>query len=134
MLGLLHLQRLKMISNSGAHADPSLALAVATAEDLCLALANMMLRESLREQSIRNPLTGLFNRRFVDEYLMQELARAQRMKRQISMVALDIDHFKRINDTFGHSAADALFRAANEALYRAKNAGRNQVVSAPPPA
>ncbi|MDP2238654.1 MAG: sensor domain-containing diguanylate cyclase [Burkholderiales bacterium] len=216
MLGLLHLQRLKNVPINVA-ADPGLALAMAVAEDLCLALANMRLRESLREQSIRDPLTGLFNRRFVDEYLVQELARAQRMKRQISMVALDIDHFKRINDTFGHSAgdvvlkkvstvlrahvrgsdiasriggeefllllaesplrfaaqraedirgaiyempmwyeeknlgqitasfgaaaypdhgstADALFRAADEALYSAKHAGRNQVVSAPPPA
>lgn len=113
MLGLLHLQRLKNISNtsrSETPADPGLALAAVVAEDLGLAHANMRLRESLREQSIRDSLTGLFNRRFVDEFLVRELARAERKTRQLSMIALDIDHFKRINDSFGHSAGDLVLQ------------------------
>jgi diguanylate cyclase (GGDEF)-like protein len=113
MLGLLHLQRLKNISDTsqnGTSADPGLALAVAVAEDLSLAHANMRLRESLREQSTRDSLTGLFNRRFVDEFLVRELARAERKARQLSIIALDIDHFKRINDSFGHGAGDTVLQ------------------------
>jgi len=218
-LGMLHLQGLSNVSStsqSGSPADTNRVLATVVVEDLGLSLANMNLRETLREQSIRDSLTGLFNRRFVDEYLVREMSRAQRKSRQISMIALDIDHFKRINDTFGHSAGDvvlqqvgivlkehirdsdiasrvggeefllllaesplelaakraedvrsaihelsvkyedqdlgritasfgaaafpehghtpeALFRAADEALYRAKHAGRNRVVSARAP-
>lgn len=119
MLGLLHLQRLKNISNISRNetfADPSLALAVAAAEDLSLAHANMRLRESLREQSIRDSLTGLFNRRFLDEFLVREVARAERKTRQLSMIALDIDHFKRINDSFGHSAGDTVLQKVGTIL------------------
>jgi diguanylate cyclase (GGDEF)-like protein len=113
IIGLLHLQCLKNVSNGArieAAADPALALAMAVAEDLSLAHANMRLRESLREQSIRDSLTGLFNRRFVDEFLVRELARAERKTRQLSMIALDIDHFKRINDSFGHGAGDTVLQ------------------------
>jgi len=119
MLGLLHLQRLKNIpdtSQNEASADPTLALAVAVAEDLSLAHANMRLRESLREQSTRDFLTGLFNRRFVDEFLVRELARAERKARQLSMIALDIDHFKRINDSFGHGAGDTVLQKVSAIL------------------
>jgi diguanylate cyclase (GGDEF)-like protein len=119
MLGLLHLQRLKNIPNTSGKSmstDPGLALAVAVAEDLGLALANVRLRELLREQSIRDALTGLFNRRFVEEFLVRELVRAERKTRQLSMIALDIDHFKRINDTFGHGAGDAVLRQVGTIL------------------
>jgi diguanylate cyclase (GGDEF)-like protein len=119
MLGLFHLQHLKTVpdtSQTEASADPGLALAVAVAEDLSLAHANMRLRESLREQSTRDSLTGLFNRRFVDEFLVRELARAERKARQLSMIALDIDHFKRINDSFGHGAGDAVLQRVSVIL------------------
>lgn len=119
MLGLFHLQHLKDVpdnSQNEASADPGLALAVAVAEDLSLAHANMRLRESLREQSTRDSLTGLFNRRFVDEFLVRELARAERKTRQLSMIALDIDHFKRINDSFGHGAGDAVLQKVGVVL------------------
>jgi diguanylate cyclase (GGDEF)-like protein len=119
MLGSLQLRRLTKIaetSESGISADPRVLLAVMVAEDLSFALANMSLRESLHEQSIRDPLTGLFNRRFVDEFLVRELARATRKTRQLSVVVLDIDHFKRINDTFGHSAGDMVLRRVGHIL------------------
>lgn len=119
MLGLFHLQRLKVTSNNSrieTSADTSQALATVVAEDLSLAHANMRLRESLREQSIRDSLTGLFNRRFVDEFLVRELARAERKSRQLSMIALDIDHFKRINDSFGHSAGDTVLQKVSAIL------------------
>jgi diguanylate cyclase (GGDEF)-like protein len=119
LLGLLHLQRVwhtSNVSRSVASPDAGLALAVSVAEDLSLAHADMRLRESLREQSIRDSLTGLFNRRFVDEFLVQELARAERKSRQLSMIALDIDHFKRINDSFGHDAGDTVLKQVSTIL------------------
>jgi diguanylate cyclase (GGDEF)-like protein len=119
MLGLLHLQRLNGIPNDSrteTFDHPSLALALVVAEDLSLAHASLNLRESLREQSIRDSLTGLFNRRFVDEFLVRELARAERKTRQLSMIALDIDHFKRINDSFGHSAGDTVLQKVGTIL------------------
>jgi diguanylate cyclase (GGDEF)-like protein len=119
MLGLFHLQRLTTRSKAagiGMSEDPAVALAVMVSEDLSFALANMSLRESLREQSIRDTLTGLFNRRFFEEFLIRELARAGRKTQQISVVVLDLDHFKYINDTFGHGAGDMVLRSVGPIL------------------
>lgn len=119
LLGLLHLQRLRTAPGSGRRTmsdESSLFLAEAVAEDLSLAVANIALRESLREQSIRDSLTGLFNRRFFEEFLIRELARAGRKTRHISMVLLDLDHFKKINDTFGHGAGDMVLRRVGPVL------------------
>ena len=67
-------------------------------------------REILREQSIRDPLTNLFNRRFLDESLDRELARARRDGVPLALLMIDIDHFKRLNDTYGHPAGDEVIR------------------------
>ncbi|MCL5999456.1 MAG: diguanylate cyclase, partial [Chloroflexi bacterium] len=83
-------------------------LAQAVAEQLSLALANLKLRETLRHQSIRDPLTGLFNRRYLEETFERELQRAARNQSTLGVIMLDIDHFKRFNDTLGHEAGDAL--------------------------
>jgi diguanylate cyclase (GGDEF)-like protein/PAS domain S-box-containing protein len=100
--------------------------ATAIAERISLALANLRLREVLRSQSIRDPLTGLFNRRFMEESLERELRRALRGKQQVALVMLDIDHFKQFNDTFGHQAGDALLRALGNLL---KESTRGQDVA-----
>jgi len=114
-LGVLHLQgdpsRWSPPDASPEHLwEPQQRLAVSVAEHVALALANLRLRETLRSQSIRDPLTGLFNRRYLEETLKRELHRAERGKRPIGVIMLDIDHFKRFNDTFGHNAGDALLR------------------------
>jgi diguanylate cyclase (GGDEF)-like protein len=83
-------------------------LARAAGEQLSLALANLRLQETLRIQSVRDPLTGLFNRRYMEASLERELARARRHGHNVSVLMCDIDHFKRFNDTFGHEAGDAL--------------------------
>jgi diguanylate cyclase (GGDEF)-like protein len=83
-------------------------LALAIGEKLSLALANIALQESVRLQSLRDPLTGAYNRRYLEESLPRELARAARRGRPLSLLAIDIDHFKRINDGFGHDAGDAV--------------------------
>jgi diguanylate cyclase (GGDEF)-like protein/PAS domain S-box-containing protein len=114
-LGVLHVQ----ISPIGGHPADSARedltaskqqLAVSLAEHLALALANLRLRETLRVQSIRDPLTGLFNRRYLEESLERELRRAARNKRTLGTIMLDLDDFKTYNDTFGHEAGDTLLR------------------------
>ena len=77
-------------------------------EQISLSISNLRLQIRLREQSIRDPLTGMFNRRYLDETLTRELSRAQRGKQPISLLVLDIDHFKKYNDMRGHDAGDAL--------------------------
>ena len=76
------------------------------AEQLELALANFRLRETLREQSTRDQLTGLFNRRFMEESLERELRRARREGYSLGLLMMDLDHFKQFNDGFGHAAGD----------------------------
>ena len=86
-------------------------LAVNFAADIALALANLRLRETLRTQSTRDSLTGLFNRRYLTESLDREVRRADRNTRPLGIVMLDLDQFKPFNDTHGHEAGDALLRA-----------------------
>ncbi|WP_194117128.1 sensor domain-containing diguanylate cyclase [Chitinilyticum piscinae] len=69
------------------------------------------LQNQLREQAIRDSLTGLFNRRYLEETLERELARAQREQGALSVIMLDVDHFKQVNDRFGHKAGDEVLRA-----------------------
>ncbi len=76
--------------------------------DAALALTNLRLRKQLEDLSIRDPLTGLFNRRYLEEFFAQELIRSRRKSGALSVVMLDIDHFKRFNDTYGHEAGDAV--------------------------
>jgi diguanylate cyclase (GGDEF)-like protein len=86
------------------------------AETVALACANLRLRETLRYQSIRDSLTGLFNRRYLDETLDREIRRAYRQSRPVSVILLDLDHFKQFNDTLGHGAGDSLLRALGDFL------------------
>ena len=88
----------------------------ATAEQVALGLANLDLRETLRAQSIRDALTGLFNRRFLIESLERECRRSIRAGRPLSVLMLDVDHFKHFNDTFGHEAGDAILKEVGAVL------------------
>lgn len=74
------------------------------------------LQEQLREQALRDPLTGLFNRRYLEETLARELALAERTQHPISLVMLDVDHFKQVNDTFGHPAGDRMLKSLAQLL------------------
>jgi diguanylate cyclase (GGDEF)-like protein/PAS domain S-box-containing protein len=88
----------------------------AVAERISLVLANLRVRDVLRNQSIRDPLTGLFNRRFMEESLEREVRRAARNKESVALLMLDFDHFKLFNDTFGHQAGDVLLRGFGDFL------------------
>ena len=84
-------------------------------ENISLSLANINLRESLKNQAIRDPLTNLFNRRYLDESLKREVQRAGRHETSIGVIMLDVDHFKTFNDSFGHEAGDyVLQRVSSE--------------------
>jgi diguanylate cyclase (GGDEF)-like protein/PAS domain S-box-containing protein len=85
-------------------------LVVTVGEGIKLSLSNLKLREIMREQANRDPLTGLFNRRYLDDTLPRELMHAQRHNSQTCLAMLDIDHFKQFNDTFGHEAGDLILR------------------------
>ncbi|MEJ2110532.1 MAG: GGDEF domain-containing protein, partial [Acidobacteriota bacterium] len=85
-------------------------------EHLPLSIANVKLSEELRMQSINDPLTGLYNRRFMLESLKREILRAERNKTPVSIVMIDIDHFKKFNDTNGHGAGDELLRKVGSFL------------------
>jgi diguanylate cyclase (GGDEF)-like protein len=85
-------------------------LAATFADQVALAVTNLRLRETLRQQSIHDPLTGLHNRRYLQEVMQRELARTERKKNMLAVIILDVDHFKRFNDTYGHEAGDAVLR------------------------
>lgn len=91
-------------------------LALTTAAQLSLALANLALRDTLRALSVRDPLTGLFNRRYMEETLQRELARAERSLDPLVVLQIDVDHFKRVNDEHGHDVGDVVLRAVSDAL------------------
>jgi len=85
-------------------------LAKILADNIGLGIANLKLRESMRNLSIRDQLTGLFNRRYMEEALAQEQHRAKRNAAQLAVIMIDIDHFKQFNDSFGHDGGDAILR------------------------
>jgi diguanylate cyclase (GGDEF)-like protein/PAS domain S-box-containing protein len=107
-LGMLHLGAQSGIADMEAWVASRKRLGAAFAEEVALAVANLNLREKLQAQSIRDPLTGLFNRRYMEESLERELRRATRHGSAVSVLMVDLDHFKQFNDTFGHDAGDML--------------------------
>lgn len=89
---------------------------IAACETASMAMANLRLQETLRTQSLRDPLTGLFNRRYLEASLEREVQRAQRQQHPLSVLMLDLDNFKRFNDHFGHEAGDALLASFGSLL------------------
>ncbi|HMD90715.1 MAG TPA: diguanylate cyclase [Anaerolineaceae bacterium] len=77
---------------------------------------NQALQAMLQEQAIRDGLTGLYNRRYLEETLRRELARADRENYAVSVIMLDIDHFKILNDTYGHQAGDIVLQTLGKQL------------------
>ena len=101
-IGMLHLQFKDYVEISRSTKD----LAETTAQNLALCFANLKLQQKLKYQSLHDPLTGLHNRRYLEESLKNEIDRARRKQQFISVMMLDVDHFKRLNDTYGHRAGD----------------------------
>jgi len=85
---------------------------------LSSALTNIQLKDSLRNQAIRDPLTGLYNRRFMLEAFEQVLNRAERHNSCLAILMIDLDHFKNFNDTYGHEAGDKVLEMVAEQFKR----------------
>lgn len=113
-IGILHFQCIGRVDLS----EPELLLAGTFAEQVGLSISNLRLREALRNQSIRDPLTGLFNRRYLEEMMARETRRAVRSEQGLGVLMLDLDHFKDFNDTCGHEAGDAVLREAASFLVK----------------
>jgi len=112
-LGILHILDgpVKNDQADEAHMAEKCRLAQILADNIGLGIANLKLREDMRNLSIRDPLTELFNRRYMEEALAQELHRTKRNAAQLAVIMIDIDHFKQFNDNFGHDGGDAILRA-----------------------
>ncbi|MCP3955511.1 MAG: diguanylate cyclase, partial [Desulfobacterales bacterium] len=115
VLGLLHIQVPEPSFHSPGPGSKTMlesrqSLALIIAEHLALSLVNMKLRESLKRQSILDPLTGLYNRRFFDESLKREAYSMNRHNYAVGIIMIDVDHFKKLNDTYGHECGDAVLR------------------------
>jgi diguanylate cyclase (GGDEF)-like protein len=82
----------------------------ALAESMSLALSNISLREKLRTQSLRDPLTGLYNRRYMEDALDRYASLAERNGSATTVLMMDLDNFKRLNDQMGHAKGDAVLR------------------------
>jgi diguanylate cyclase (GGDEF)-like protein/PAS domain S-box-containing protein len=112
--GLLHLQA--PCEGDSSVIDHIKGIAVTLTDNISMALANLKLRETLRQQVIHDPLTGLFNRRYLEETLKQEIHRSRRKRSTVGFIMMDLDHFKPFNDTYGHEAGDQLLRALGKFL------------------
>jgi len=113
-LGVLHLEFAgdAIETDPGSENPEAIAqrLGTTVAGQIALSLASLRLRDTLRDQSVRDPLTGLFNRRFLEESLEREMQRAVRKNHPVSILFADLDNFKRFNDTFGHDAGDYVLK------------------------
>ncbi|WP_254430620.1 MULTISPECIES: sensor domain-containing diguanylate cyclase [unclassified Ruegeria] len=112
-VGLLHL---RAIEGQKEGFRDSRKLAQLCAEQISMAIANVRMRDQLHDQSVRDPLTGLFNRRHMTETLRKSISRSQQTGAYLSLIAVDVDHFKKFNDTHGHDAGDMVLRAVGAAL------------------
>lgn len=119
-LGILHLQQRP--SSKSTYTKPSfeepyeginidtMQLAATMADFIALALVNIKLRENLKQEATCDHLTGIFNRRYMEDTLKREISRAKRQKTPLGVIMLDLDHFRRFNNTFGHEAGDLVLQ------------------------
>jgi diguanylate cyclase (GGDEF)-like protein len=115
-IGLLHVQ-----ARAGVDAEAFFAtrrLAQMLAEQISLAIANVRMRDQLQDQSVRDPLTGLFNRRHLTETMRRLLARSTATRQALCILSIDVDFFKKFNDTHGHDAGDMVLRSVGSLLDR----------------
>lgn len=116
-VGMLHI-RFDHTSEAGARIAKSGTFAVRCSEHISMAIANVKLRDELHERSIRDELTGLYNRRFFMDAIRRELASADRTRASMALLSFDADHFKSFNDNHGHDAGDLVLQAISEQLER----------------
>lgn len=123
IIGLLCLEWEYTKNRGEDHQNNQFILSSMIAEQIAIGISNIKLRETLKNQSVRDTLTGLYNRRYIEECLERELQRCVRNKTSLAVIMLDIDHFKRFNDTHGHGAGDAVITAISSVLNEAIRSG-----------
>lgn len=116
-VGLMHLRARQGVEPDAFRASQKLAQMCA--EQISMAIANVRMRDELHERSIRDPLTGLFNRRHMTDALRRMLGTAAKTGGRLAILSLDVDHFKKFNDNFGHDAGDMVLRAVGTAMEQA---------------
>jgi diguanylate cyclase (GGDEF)-like protein len=124
ILGILHLQKHTSDTSSekydaGESSDginEEMQLAVTVFGHLSLTLSNIKLKHSLQQQAICDPLTELYNRRYMEETLVREVHRANRLKAPLGIIMIDLDHFRRFNNTYGHDAGDTVLKEVGKFL------------------
>lgn len=119
ILGVLHLSKLS--GNAMENGIPWAAASIA--ERTAIAISAIRREEQLQIRATRDALTGVYNRRFMEEALAIEQSRAERRGSSIGLMMVDVDHFKRFNDTFGHDAGDAVLRGLGHLLSRTMREG-----------
>lgn len=107
-LGVLHLQMQKSVDE--ALIESHERIAVAMADQIALVLSNLNLRQRLSVLAIRDSLTGLYNRRYMEVSLEHEVQRVRRQQDPLGVIMMDLDNFKHFNDTYGHAAGDEMLR------------------------
>jgi diguanylate cyclase (GGDEF)-like protein len=120
MMGMLHVE-FEISKNKETHEkenyiDSRKRLIKIAADNLALSLVSLKLREALQKQSIKDPLTQLYNRRHMEESLEREIHRCARADIGLGVIMCDVDHFKQFNDTYGHDAGDAVLKAFADLL------------------
>jgi diguanylate cyclase (GGDEF)-like protein len=115
-VGVLHLMAQQATAGPVTADKLHLELLQAAADEVALSTANLRLRDALRQQSICDPLTELYNRRFMDEWLGRELPRSIRTHRPLALLMFDLDNFKRVNDAHGHECGDVVLREVGKYL------------------
>lgn len=108
--GMLHVRPCEKVRSETHLGERSFKIACKCAEQISLAIANVKLSQELKDQSTKDPLTGLFNRRYFAERCSREITRTQQGSVTSSLLYLDLDHFKRFNDNFGHDAGDIVLK------------------------
>jgi diguanylate cyclase (GGDEF)-like protein/PAS domain S-box-containing protein len=114
-LGIIHFQ---IPGGKLEVSESEISLVGTFADQIGLSIANIRLCEALRGQSIRDPLTGLFNRRYLEETFDREMHRVARAKQPLGVLIIDLDHFKKFNDKFGHDAGDIVLQEAGSFFAR----------------
>jgi diguanylate cyclase (GGDEF)-like protein len=114
-VGLMHI-RFAETGESEAVVTDRLQFAIRCGEHISMAIANVKLRDELRDQSIRDPLTGLFNRRYFMDAMRREVSVAARKNGQFGLISFDADKFKNFNDNHGHDAGDMVLRSIGQVL------------------
>ncbi len=112
-LGIVHFQATDDVPELDAS---EISFKTTFAGQIGLSIANIRLREALRTQSVRDALTGLYNRRYLEEMLAREVRRAARAGQSLGILMIDLDHFKSFNDTYGHDAGDVVLRETGASL------------------